>query len=141
MGTTYYTHNTTEVLPQIYAIRLRDSCYSAIIAKVILLLPHGIPIVRIISPWAISVTSALTRRGGLIMRSELILYEYTLYKRPIHDVPIQELRAEEGGGLIIHLGLKIRILRYRLPPNFFICDRLQEKDAFRAKRTFVEDAI
>ncbi len=37
----------------------------------------------------------------LIIRSELI-YEYTIYKCPI---PIQELRAEEGGGLIIYNGL------------------------------------
>ncbi len=43
---------------------------------------------------------------GLIIRTELI-YKYTIYKRPI---PIQELRAEEGGGLIIHHGLIIRIL-------------------------------
>ncbi len=28
------------------------------------------------------------------------IYEYTIYKRPIH-VPIEELQAEEGGGLII----------------------------------------
>ncbi len=31
--------------------------------------------------------------GGLIICTELI-YKYTVYKRPI---PIQELRAEEGG--------------------------------------------
>ncbi len=31
--------------------------------------------------------------GGLIIRTELI-YEYTIHKRPI---PVQELRAEEGG--------------------------------------------
>ncbi len=55
------------------------------------------------NPWAISLTSALNG-GGLIIRSELI-YEYTLYKRLI---PIQDLRAEEGGGIIIHHGLIIR---------------------------------
>ncbi len=35
--------------------------------------------------------------------------QITIYKRPI---PIQELRAEEGGGLIIHHGLIIRAIRY-----------------------------
>ncbi len=49
-----------------------------------------------------------SEQGGLIIHSELI-YEYTLYKRPI---PIQELRAEGGGGLIIHHGLIIRTIRY-----------------------------
>ncbi len=42
--------------------------------------------------------------GGLIICTELI-YEYTIHKRPI---PIQELQAEEGGGLII------RTIRYIL---------------------------
>ncbi len=38
-----------------------------------------------------------SKPGGLIIHTELI-YEYTIhvYKRPL---PIQELRAEEGGGL------------------------------------------
>ncbi len=63
-------------------------------------------VVRIISPWAIYLTLAQNRGGGLIIYSELI-YEYTVYKRPI---PIQELRAEEGGGLIIHHGLIIRTI-------------------------------
>ncbi len=40
-------------------------------------------------------TSALNRGCVLIIHTELI-YEYTIYKRPI---PIQELRAEEGGDL------------------------------------------
>ncbi len=40
--------------------------------------------------------------GGLIMR-------ITIYKRLI---PIQELRAEDGDGLIIHHGLIIRTIRY-----------------------------
>ncbi len=44
-----------------------------------------------------------SEQGGLIIRIELI-YECTIYKRPI---PIQELRAEEGGVLIIHHGLII----------------------------------
>ncbi len=34
-----------------------------------------------------------SEQGGLIISSEFI-YEYTAYKRPI---PIQEVRAEEGG--------------------------------------------
>ncbi len=40
--------------------------------------------------------------GGLVhvIRIEL-MYEYTIYKRRI---PIQELQAKEGGGLIIHHG-------------------------------------
>ncbi len=56
-------------------------------------------IVRIISPWAISLTSALNR-GGLIIHTELI-YNYTVYKCPI---PIQELQAKEGVGLLYILG-------------------------------------
>ncbi len=35
---------------------------------------------------------------GLIIHTEHI-YEYTIYKRPI---PIQEVRAEEGGGLTFY---------------------------------------
>ncbi len=42
-------------------------------------------------------TSALNRMCMLIIRIELIYKYYTMYKRPI-----QELRAEEAGGLIIH---------------------------------------
>ncbi len=40
----------------------------------------------------------------LIIRTELI-YEYTI-------IPTQELRAEEGGGLIIHQGLITHTIRY-----------------------------
>ncbi len=46
--------------------------------------------------------------GGLIIRTKLI-YEYTIYKRP---VPIQERRAEEGGGPIVHRGVIIRTIWY-----------------------------
>ncbi len=35
-----------------------------------------------------------------------------------HPVPIQELRAEEGGGLIIHHGLIIRTIRYNYITNW-----------------------
>ncbi len=44
--------------------------------------------------------------GGLMICTELIC-EYNIYKCPI---PIQELRAEEGGGLIIHHGMIIRTI-------------------------------
>ncbi len=54
-----------------------------------------------------SLTSALNRGKGLKYVLSL-LYEYTIYKRPI---PIQELRPEEVGGLIIHHGLIIRTIR------------------------------
>ncbi len=43
-------------------------------------------------------------RDGLIICTELI----QIYRA----IPIQELRAEEGGGLIIHHGLIIRTVRY-----------------------------
>ncbi len=66
-------------------------------------------IVRIISPWAILLISALNRGGGLIIHHGLIM-RITMYKRPI---PIQELQTEEGGGLIIHHGLIIRTIRYQ----------------------------
>ncbi len=46
--------------------------------------------------------AALNRVGGLIIRTWLI-YEFTIYKRPI---PIQA----EAGGLIIHHGLIIRTI-------------------------------
>ncbi len=46
------------------------------------------------------------------------------------DIPYTS--SEQGGGLIIHHGLTVRIT---------ICDRLQEKDAFRAKLTFEVDAL
>ncbi len=48
-----------------------------------------------------------SEQGALLIRTEHI-YEYTIYKHPI---PIQELRAEEGGGLTIHHGLTIRTIR------------------------------
>ncbi len=35
--------------------------------------------------------------------------------------PIQELRAEEGGGLIIHHGLIIRTIRYKFFFLILIC--------------------
>ncbi len=63
--------------------------------------------VRIISPWAIFLTSALNGVDGLIIHSELILYEYTyigvlyLYKN---------FELKRGGGLIIHHGLIIRTI-------------------------------
>ncbi len=44
-----------------------------------------------------------SEQGGLIIHTEL-LYEYT-------STPIQELRAEEGGGLIICHGLIIHTIR------------------------------
>ncbi len=43
------------------------------------------------------------------MCNELV-YEYTMYQRSIPTC-IQELRAEEGGGLIIHHGFIIRTIR------------------------------
>ncbi len=46
-----------------------------------------------------------SEQGGLIHHG--FIYELP-YKRPI---PIQELWAEEGGGLIIHHGLIIRTIR------------------------------
>ncbi len=51
--------------------------------------------------------------GGFINLSTELIYEYTIYyKRPI---PIQELRAEEGGRRIIHHGfiINVRTTRYR----------------------------
>ncbi len=62
-------------------------------------------IVHIISPLAISLTLTLNR-GGLVICTDLI-YEYTIYK-----CPIQGLRTEEGGGLILHHGLIIHTIRY-----------------------------
>ncbi len=47
------------------------------------------------------------------MHTELINTNIPVYKHPIH-VPIQELRAEEGGGLILHNGLIIRTTRYQI---------------------------
>ncbi len=47
-----------------------------------------------------------SEQGVLIIRTELI-YECTIYRRPI---PIQELQAEEVGGLIIHHGLIIHTI-------------------------------
>ncbi len=43
-------------------------------------------------------------------RSRCMVYEYTIYKRPI-----QELLAEEGVGLILHHGLIVRTTRYSYP--------------------------
>ncbi len=58
-------------------------------------------IVRIISPWAISHTSALNRGWAYI--------RITIGKRPIR---IQDLRAD---GPIIDHGLIIRTIRYQWP--------------------------
>ncbi len=49
--------------------------------------------------------------GGLILRTELT-YEYIPYYMCPTCIPIQKLRAKEGGGLIIHHGLIIRTIRY-----------------------------
>ncbi len=53
------------------------------------------------------------RWAGLIIRTctELI-YEYTIYRISVLYIPLQELRAEEGGGLVIHHGLIIRTIQY-----------------------------
>ncbi len=56
-----------------------------------------------------------SEQGGLIIGTELI-YEYTIYKCPI---PIQELRAEQGGGLIIYHGLIICTILYMYLVSIF----------------------
>ncbi len=49
--------------------------------------------------------------GGLIIRTKLI-YKYSISVLYLYIyIYIQELRAEEGGGRIVHHGLMIRTIR------------------------------
>ncbi len=50
-----------------------------------------------------------SEQGGRLIIRIWLIYEFTMYKRPI---PIRELQGEEGGGLIIHHGPIIRTVRY-----------------------------
>ncbi len=62
-------------------------------------------IVHIISPWAIFLTSALNRGGGLIIHTELIIYTCTTYV----SYTYMRTLSRRGG---IHHGLIIRTMRY-----------------------------
>ncbi len=89
-------------------------------------------IVCIISPWAISLTSGLNR--GWAYSTPWAYNAISIYKRPIPTC-IQELRAEEGGGLIIHHGLTIRTIRYINDSfQYILKNKLERRDIAMGQR-------